>query len=197
MAKIEPIPSSAYPHPKEIYSPSFHNFVAFDFETTGLSPAYDCIIEVGAVKVVNGEVVGQFQEFVRPYQKKVSAQITAITGICQSDVECAREMWEVIPDFLDFTDGFPLIGYNSSSFDIKFLERAGRYSHRYIENKHFDVMKYAKKVERKTLLNFTNHKLSTVSSTLHITNPQAHRALADAITTARVFVTLQRIENER
>lgn len=196
MEKIEPIPIDQYPHLLETRDPNFSSFVAFDLETTGRNPRFDSIIEIGAVKVIEGNICEEtefsFQEFVKPYEKKISAEITQLTGISQDDVKNARDMWEVIPDFLDFAGDLPLVGYNSIKFDCKFLERAGRYSHREIENLNFDVLKYACKFKEKLgdLLNLT-----TVSTQLGIVNSHAHRALADALTTAKVFLKLKEMDS--
>ena len=145
----EPIPMDRYPHVLETRDPSFPSFVAFDLETTGRNPRFDAIIEIGAVKVIQGNIREEqeftFQKLVRPYDRRISGKITELTGITRDDVKDAGEMWEVLPDFLEFAEDLPLVGYNSISFDCKFLEIAGRYSHREIENLNFDVMKYARK----------------------------------------------------
>lgn len=190
-----PIAKEYYPHLKVVTSPKFKSFVAFDFETTGFSPSKDSIIEIGAVKVIDGKVDtsknGIFSEFVKPYRSTVSSKITEITGISSEDVKDAREMWEVVPDFLAFAGKLPLVGYNNARFDNQFLERAGRYSHIIINNSTFDVMQYAKK--NKELYGLGPcFKLGDVSTKLKIKNPAAHRAYADAITTAKVLLKLMK-----
>ena len=138
------IPRDQYPAPKEIRDADFDTFVAYDLETTGLSPKTDAIIEIGAVKVCNGQVVESrelvFQEFVRPYKKGVREEITQLTGITKDDVKEARQMWEVFPDFMEFAKGCVLVGYNNVKFDSRFLVRAGRYSNIIMQNPQFDVM---------------------------------------------------------
>lgn len=195
----KPIPKDKYLSLVENTNPNFDSFVAFDVETTGLSPARDSIIEIGAIKVMNGMVIESdefiFREFVKPFERKITSNITEITGITEGDVKDARTMWEVIPDFLDFTENLTLVGFNSVSFDSKFLMRAGRYSHRVITNQNFDVMRYAKKFN--DMLNLKNKaSLGLMSDKLGIKNPQAHRALADAITTAKVFLKLREMDSK-
>lgn len=181
------IPRDQYPAPKEIRDADFDTFVAYDLETTGLSPKTDAIIEIGAVKVCNGQVVESrefvFQEFVRPYKKGVREEITQLTGITKNDVKEARQMWEVFPDFMEFAGDCVLVGYNNVKFDSRFLVRAGRYSNVIMQNPQFDVMKYADGFRNK--LGITDEKLSLeiLSKKLGIENPESHRALADAITT--------------
>ena len=132
----------------------------------------------------------------KPYDRKVSAKITELTGIAQDDVKDARPMWEVTPDFLTFVGDLPLVGYNSVRFDSQFLGRAGRYSNIIIENKHFDVMRYAEGFAEQLGIDPKHLKLGVVSDALQIENPRAHRALADAITTAKVFLKLKEMSGE-
>lgn len=191
----KPIPKGEYPDPVEKREADFDSFVAFDFETTGKYPGTDAIIEVGAVRVVNGQIVESaeftFQEFMRPFKKGLPAAITELTGITKDDLKDARQMWEVVTDFMKFVGDDILVGYNSIGFDAKFLCRAGRYCNEIYTNKHFDVWRYAK--ELKDTIGYTgaNFKLVTVGEFLGIENPEAHRALADAITTAKIYLKLK------
>lgn len=192
------IPKDQYPDPVETREVDFDSFVAFDIETTGFSTKIDSIIEIGAIKVINGQIIEEkdftFQELVKPYDRKVSPQITELTGITQDDVKDARQMWEVTPDFMGFVGEMVLVGFNSVRFDSKFLARAGRYSNMIISNKHFDVMRYAQKFTDQLGLDGQRINLSDLSDKLEIENPRAHRALADAITTARVFLKLKEMD---
>lgn len=195
-----PIPKGEYPDPIEKRKADFDSFVAFDFETTGKSPGTDAIIEVGAIRVVNGRIVESadftFREFVKPFKKGLSAAITELTGITKDNLKDARQMWEVIPDFMRFVGDDIMVGYNSVGFDVKFLSRAGRYSNEIYTNKHFDVLRYAK--DQKDSIGYTgsNFKLASVAEFLGIENPEAHRALADAITTARIYLKLKEMSGE-
>ena len=103
-------------------------------------------------------------------------------------VKDAPEMWDVFNEFADFTGDDVLIGYNNRSFDNRFLMRAGRYAHRIMKNSSFDVMYFASDLNEK--LSLSDRKLSSVSEKLGIKNPEAHRALADAETTALVYLAL-------
>lgn len=192
------IPIDQYPAPKEIRDADFDTFVAYDLETTGRSPKTDAIIEIGAVKVCNGKVVESrefiFQEFVRPYKKGVSEEITRLTGITEEDVRKARQMWEVFPDFMEFAGDCVLVGYNNVRFDSRFLVRAGRYSNIIMQNPQFDVMKYADGFRTKLGITDEGLSLGILSKKLGIENPEAHRALADAITTARVYLRLKEMD---
>lgn len=193
-----PIPKDQYPSVKEIREANFDSFVAFDFETTGLSTTIDSIIEIGAIKVVNGQVVETaeftFQEFVKPFKRSLQPQVTELTGITKDDVMDARQMWEVTPDFMNFARDNVLVGFNSLHFDSKFLVRAGRYSNLIIENPHFDVQRYAENFREKLGIDDKRISLARLVEKLGIENPRAHRALADAITTARAYLKLKEMD---
>ncbi len=103
-------------------------------------------------------------------------------------VKDAPEMWDVFNEFADFADDDVLVGYNNRSFDNKFLMRAGRYAHRIMKCSSFDVMYFASDLNGR--LGLSDRKLSSVSEKLGIKNPEAHRALADAETTALVYLAL-------
>ena len=194
------IPRDQYPSPIETRETDFDTFVAFDLETTGRSSKIDSIIEIAAVKVLGNQVVETaeftFQEFVKPLDhKKVSREITELTGITNEEVYAARPIWEVLPDFMSFAGDAVLLGFNCIVFDSRFLVRAGRYSNLIIENKYFDVMRYTDRFKDKLGLDTQKVSLSELAEVLNIENPQAHRALSDAITTARIFLKLKSMEN--
>ena len=194
------IPRDQYPSPKEIRDPHFDSFVAYDLETTGFSPKTDAIIEIGAVKVTEGRVIESkeflFQEFVRPYKKGIRDEVTQLTGITKEDVKNARQMWEVFPDFMEFAGDNVLVGFNNVKFDSQFLVRAGRYSRIEMKNPQFDVMKYADGFRDRLELPDSVVSLERLSEELGIENPGAHRALADALTTARVFLKLREMDTD-
>ena len=77
------------------------NYTALDLETTGLNPKYDKIIEAGAVKVRNGEIIDRFQQLIRP-GIALPEKITGLTGITQEELLEAKDSEEVIPGSLIF-----------------------------------------------------------------------------------------------
>lgn len=167
-------------------------YVAYDFETTGLSASTEAIIEIGAVKVVDGVETETFQELVQPYEGAfVSSRITELTGITPEEVRHARTLDEVLPDFLRFVGSLPMIGFNSIAFDHAFLQRAASLTGRRVRNEQFDVMLYAMQFQHDLGFERPRVSLSRLSSALNIVNPRAHRALADALTTARAYEALR------
>lgn len=194
-----PIPKDQYPSVKEIREANFDSFVAFDFETTGVSTTIDSIIEIGAIKVINGQIIDTeefiFREFVKPFKRNLRSEVTEITGITKDDLKDARQMWEVTPDFMNFVGDNVLVGFNNIRFDSKFLVRAGRYSNLIIENPQFDVQRYAQNFMDNLGIPDKKIALETLAEKLQIENPRAHRALADAITTAEVYLKLKKMDS--
>src|SRR5436190_10681069 len=95
-------------------------FVVVDLETTGGSAADGCsITEVGAVKVRQGEVLGEFQTLVRPHSD-IPPFIAVLTGITNAMVADAPPIDSVLPAFLEFAAGSVLVAHNAP-FDVGFL----------------------------------------------------------------------------
>lgn len=186
-----------YPIPIELTEAGFKSFVAFDIESTGINHNWDSITELAAIRVVDGKIVEEkdfiFQELVHPYKRKIPKNVEEITGITNEMVQDAREVWEVFKDFADFIKDDILVGYNCMTFDSKFLVRAGCLSNIKIENKYFDVMNYVNKFRYK--LNYDSKTLTNIGELLGIKNPNAHRALADSITTAKVYLKLLEMDD--
>lgn len=161
--------------------PMIKDYVAFDLETTGLNIEKDAIIEIGALKVINGKVTERFIEFVKP-EKPISPMITNITGITNEMVANARPTDEIIRDFVDFCGDYVLIGHNIL-FDYKFAKKyASKYGFPF-EKKGLDTLRIA----RKTLRQLESKSLGGLCEHYNITNQAAHRAYHDALATAKIY----------
>ena len=157
------------------------DYVAFDLETTGLNVESDYIIEIGALKVVNGKVQERFMEFLKPAEP-ISQAITNITGITNEMVVNARDTGEIIHDFVDFCGDYVLVGHNIM-FDYKFIKKyATQYGYSF-EKSGIDTLKIARKVHK----DMESKSLGTLCSHYGIKNPAAHRAYYDALSTAKVY----------
>lgn len=99
-------------------------FTIFDVETTGLSSVYDTIIEIGAVKMKNGEVLKRFDKFINPHHP-LSEQTINLTSITDEMVDKADDEGVVIKEFKDFYGDDPLCGHNVQ-FDVGFVNAALR-----------------------------------------------------------------------
>ena len=77
------------------------DFIVLDFETTGLSPILDEIIQIGALLYINGKPIQTFEKNINP-QRDIPDQISRLTGIMQCDVDQAPTISEVLPELLSF-----------------------------------------------------------------------------------------------
>ena len=121
-------------------------FVAVDLETTGLRPKYDRILEIGALKVVNGELVETFQTFVDP-RMQIPERITELTGITQEMVDGQPQQDQAVTSFLDLCGELPLIGHNIL-FDYSFLKHQAVNLGREFEKEAADTLAIARHARR-------------------------------------------------
>ena len=94
-------------------------FVVVDTETTGTSPSVDRIIEIGAVKIINGEMVEEFEQLINP-GTLIPSRITRLTHITNGMVFDKPPIDIILPPFLDFLGDAVLVAHNLS-FDVGFL----------------------------------------------------------------------------
>lgn len=157
------------------------DYVAFDLETTGLRIESDYIIEIGALKVRDGRVVDRFIEFVKP-PIPISPFITNITGITNAMIVNARNISEVIHDFISFCGEDILVGHNIL-FDYKFIKTYATRNNLSFEMQGIDTLKIAKR----TLTSLDSKSLGSLCEYYHIVNMAAHRAYHDALATAKLY----------
>ena len=160
-----------------------NDFVVFDLETTGLEPKKHKITEIGAVKIRNGQICETFSGFVNPEQE-ISLEITELTGITNEMVKNAPIIDDVLPDFFKFTQNAILVGQNVQ-FDFGFIDFAAKRLSYEFSNKIEDTLLIAKKH-----IFLRNYKLKTISEALNVPLINAHRAINDALATAKVFIKL-------
>ena len=144
----------------------------------------DKIIEIGAVKLVNGEIVEKFSSFVA-CKERLSNEIVNLTGIHDEDLVGAPEIEQVLADFFKFTDGAILVGHNVN-FDYRFVHYYGEQSGYIFDKKLYDTLALAQELLRGKL---ANYKLNTVADSYGFTFNH-HRAYDDASVTAKVFIEL-------
>lgn len=160
-----------------------NEFVVFDLETTGLDYKTNKVTEIGAVKIKNGRIIETFSSFVNPLQD-ISSEITKLTGITNEMVKDAPVLEDVLPDFYKFTKNSILVGQNVQ-FDFGFIDYYSRQIDYVFSNKMEDTMNIAKKH-----IFLRNYKLKTISEALNVPLINAHRAINDALATAKVFIKL-------
>lgn len=159
------------------------NFIVVDLETTGLDPKTDKIIEIGALKIQNGTVVGSFSELVNP-GRKLEERIVEITGICDEDLKDASYIEEVLPKFLDFAGEEVLLGH-SILFDYSFLKKAAVNQKISFERQGIDTLRIA----RRHLPHLESRSLPYLCKHYKIPH-QPHRALSDVEATYALYQRL-------
>ncbi len=162
------------------------DYVLVDIETTGLSPEKDDIIEIGAVKVRNNEIIETFNTLIN-IGKKVPSYITNLTGITTEMLEKDGKSAEcVLADFYKFAGDSILVGHNVN-FDINFIyDKCEKYLNKPLKNDFIDTMKIAKRV-----VDAPNYKLGTLADHFNISYAGAHRGLKDVEITYDVYNNLK------
>ncbi len=159
-------------------------FVCFDIETTGLSALRDRITEIGAVKVVNGEITDTFSTFADPGMP-IPAKITQLTGITDEMVRGAPSQKEAVSAFLAFAGDSILVAHNAP-FDTSFIRKACENMHVAYPYTSIDTVAIARAI----LPDIKNVKLDTVANYLRLGSFNHHRATDDATILAKIFVSL-------
>lgn len=162
----------------------WNTYVALDLETTGLSPMRDQILEIGAVRVENGEVTGVYETFVDE-GVEIPARITELTGITAEMTAGGRPLREAVQGFLEFSGDAVLLGHNLP-FDYGFMKRnvvklGGEY-----ERHGLDTLAIAKSV----LAELPGRSLDRVAAHYGVLQEHHHRALDDAITASRIYACM-------
>ncbi|MBR4067120.1 MAG: DUF1351 domain-containing protein [Clostridia bacterium] len=179
----------------ELTAPDFDSFVAFDIETTGSGGAANGdapaeITEIGAVKVVNGEIVEK-QDWLCNPGRKILPMIARLTGITDSMVADKPPVSEVIRQFAAFAGELPLVGHNIRSSDLHYITKAANRAGVALENPFFDTYLYAKHFKAQN--RWESVKLEYLSRQFGIEQSEAHRAWCDAEANVGVFYALKKL----
>lgn len=159
-------------------------YVVFDIETTGFSPVTNRIIEIGAVKVENGQITDRFSTFVNP-KVPIPFEIEKLTGINDSMVIDAETIENVLPRFLEFVKDAALVAHNAN-FDVSFIKENAKRQQIPVDFTYVDTVGMA----RMLLTGQAKYTLDAVAKTLKISLDNHHRAVDDAECTAEIFIKL-------
>lgn len=159
------------------------DYICLDIETTGLNPKTDKIIEFGAVKVRDNEVVDTLSFFVNP-GRNLSEKVKELTGITDYDLQDKPFIDEVLTQIEEFIGEDILIGHNIL-FDFSFLKKAFTNQKKVFEKKGIDTLKLA----RKYLPEIESKRLDFLCQYYKIGH-NSHRALGDALATSILYQTL-------
>ena len=159
-------------------------YVVFDIETTGFSKEDDSILEIGAVKVENGQITEKFSEFVNP-NRPIPAEITKLTSITDDMVAGADPIDKVLPRFLEFSKDCVLVAHNAS-FDTGFIEnKTLKLGLEDTKPTIVDTLGLAR-----GLMDLKRYTLDSICKHLGISLENHHRAVDDAGATAEMFVRI-------
>ena len=158
--------------------------VVLDFETTGLSPNMgDRAIEIGAVKIIDGQIVESFQELMNP-ACRISGFIESYTGISNDMLDEADPCHLVMEHFFHFLGHSNLVAHNAS-FDSRFLEAEFQRIDRPVLGEFACSMLIARRIYPDA----PNHKLGSLVSYKKLPNDGVfHRALADSQMTCHLWL---------
>lgn len=172
-----------------------NTYVIFDFETTGFNAAgKDSIIEIGAVKIKDGEVLDTFNELVNP-GRNLPAKITELTGITDNDLIDKDNEENAVKRFIEWFGDFPMVAHNAK-FDLSFLQMAyKKYNLGEYTNTLIDTLELSRTLDN----NFARHSLSALVKRYNVSfdEDSHHRADYDALGTGLVFHKMLKKLDER
>ena len=164
-------------------------FVVVDLETTGLHAGLDSIVEIAAVKVVNGQIVGEWDTMVNP-GVFLPLETTQITGITTEMVKDSPAFADIVDEYLGFMGTDTVFVAHNVDFDREFmnkhLEKMNRST---LPNPYLCTFKLAKQVHP----NLSRYGLGSLCEAFGVELPQAHRALHDARATAQLFIKFLKV----
>ncbi len=180
---------------QELTVPDFDSFIAFDIETTGSFGAANGdaeaeITEIGAVKVVNGQIVEREDWLCNP-GRRITPLVSRITHITDEMLQEKPPVSVIIRAFAEFAGDLPLVGHNIRSSDLHYILRAANRAGVRMESSFFDTYLYAKKFMKGQ--GWPNVKLETLAAVFGVEQNQAHRAWCDAEANVGVYFKLKEL----
>ncbi len=157
------------------------SFIAIDLETSGLEPPRAEILEIGAVRVENGQIVDRFQSYVKP-KGVIHDETIRLTGITAATVRDAPPIDAAFGNFRGFVADLPLIAHQGR-FESRFLTA---FADLPIANSVHSVRELA----RAALPTLHDHRVETLAGHFSVQCEAPHKALTDAETLAGIYLNL-------
>lgn len=164
------------------FFPFVGTYVVFDTETTGFSFSSGAeVVELSAVKVVNGVIVDTFSTLVKPLNG-INEEAAKVNHITAEMVQNAPPMSLVFNKFLQFVGNAPLVAHNAA-FDLGFMNG---YCQQYYDNNLPNPFICTLEISRELLPN-ESHKLAHLVNYFNIQGENSHRAMEDVLCTAELL----------
>lgn len=160
-------------------------FIAFDLETTGTVPGVDQIVEIGAVRFINGQPEAIFATLIDP-QRPIPPGASAVNGIKDEMVQGKPLIESILPSFAEFCGSDTIVAHNAP-FDAQFLI-ADIKKYETIAPK--GVVLDTLPIARKVFPGLPNYKLGTLVQHLKIPTTNFHRAEEDASYCGQLFFNM-------
>ena len=171
--------------------PLDEEFVAFDFETTGLYPQRDTIIEIGAVLMRGGKEVDRFSTLVNP-RRPLNPYVSELTGITDEMLATAPDIETVFPQFVEFLRGKLLVAHNAD-FDTAFLAAECKRQGIELTFTSFDTLTASQNLLPKK----KKYNLDVVAKHFALDDFEHHRASDDALVCGKIMCELVSILKDR
>ena len=183
---------------RDYLEPVHTSFVAFDLERTSRAkeepPESDKIIEIGAVRVTDGQVTESFEQLVNPH-RNIMSRASKITGIKNSMLKGQPDIDIALDRFLAFIGDSVLIGHSVDDNDLPPIRQLTRQRGIPFRNRHYDTLRLAEILSEDA--GFEHLNLEYLSQKLGIEPERVHRATDDAKTTALVYLKLRQLYYEK
>jgi len=161
------------------------DYIVVDLEMTGLNPKTDRILEIGAVKVREKQVLGTFSRLIRP-ECNLDTRIVELTGITDDMASAGEELDTAVTAFLEFAEDLIWVGHNVQ-FDYKYIKQ-WEVNHR-MEKTYYSVDTL--KIARKCLPALEKKTLDYLCTYYGIQRTSRHRALDDAVANRTLYEILE------
>lgn len=183
---------------KERTTPDFDSFVAFDIETTGSGGAANGdgeaqITEIGAVRVVKGEIVDRFDQLANP-GRTITSMVSRITHITNEMIADKPSVDVVIKKFYEYVGDSILVGHNIKSSDLRYITKAAHKAGIHFDVPYLDTYILAKKYKNDQKWDKLN--LGYLAQQYGFEHKEAHRAWSDAEVNAHIYFELQKLSKD-
>lgn len=165
-------------------NPNFKDYIVLDFETTGLSPINDKIIEIGAVKVKDNIIIDKFDTLINP-KVPIPPFISNKINITNDMVKDKPFIEYIFKNFINFLEDLPLVIHNAK-FDMGFLITNCKNLGFNINNSALDTVSTTKMI----FPELKKYNLAFLCNHFNISNPNAHRAMSDVLATYELYKIL-------